>query len=189
MNSVSHLALSASASTNLLHSAMIIDQTPLTRRCLAQALAQQFFGCFISRMSWWVQKQQPNLTTHDSSERLLPFLMNGRTRRRTSAFSRRGVFLSQVIFYSPTSGSLIFVVKVSQSCWCDFSELPLFRSTSELQLWTKKDHKLRSIVVSESGVCVRPWQTQLPFVAAVATLRACCTELRVCLVFFLLCNL
>ncbi|XP_041045460.1 transcription initiation factor TFIID subunit 2 isoform X5 [Carcharodon carcharias] len=46
-------------STNLLHSAMIIDQTPLTRRCLAQALAQQFFGCFISRMSWsdeWVLK-------------------------------------------------------------------------------------------------------------------------------------
>lgn len=39
-------------STNLLHSAMIIDQTPQTRRCLAQALAQQFFGCFISRMSW-----------------------------------------------------------------------------------------------------------------------------------------
>lgn len=39
-------------STNLLHSSMIIDQTPLTRRCLAQALAQQFFGCFISRMSW-----------------------------------------------------------------------------------------------------------------------------------------
>lgn len=43
---------SAFFSTNLLHSAMIIDQTPLTRRCLAQALAQQFFGCFISRMSW-----------------------------------------------------------------------------------------------------------------------------------------
>lgn len=40
------------SSTNLLHSAMIIDETPLTRRCLAQALAQQFFGCFISRMSW-----------------------------------------------------------------------------------------------------------------------------------------
>lgn len=46
-------------STNLLHSAMIIDETPLTRRCLAQSLAQQFFGCFISRMSWsdeWVLK-------------------------------------------------------------------------------------------------------------------------------------
>ena len=39
-------------STNMLHSAMIIDQTPQTRSCLAQALAQQFFGCFISRMSW-----------------------------------------------------------------------------------------------------------------------------------------
>lgn len=44
-------------STNLLHSAMIIDQTPMTRRCLAQALAQQFFGCFISRMSWWDSTQ------------------------------------------------------------------------------------------------------------------------------------
>lgn len=39
-------------STNHLHSGMIIDQTPLSRRFLAQALAQQFFGCFISRMSW-----------------------------------------------------------------------------------------------------------------------------------------
>ncbi|KAG7269763.1 hypothetical protein CRUP_010788, partial [Coryphaenoides rupestris] len=37
-------------STNMLHSAMIIDQTPQTRSCLAQALAQQFFGCFISRI-------------------------------------------------------------------------------------------------------------------------------------------
>lgn len=52
VNSVSVSVLSVSGSTNLLHSAMIIDQTPLTRRCLAQALAQQFFGCFISRMSW-----------------------------------------------------------------------------------------------------------------------------------------
>nr|AAI61452.1 LOC100145691 protein [Xenopus tropicalis] len=46
-------------STNLLHSSMIIDQTPVTRRYLAHSLAQQFFGCFISRMSWsdeWVLK-------------------------------------------------------------------------------------------------------------------------------------
>ncbi|KAM4864852.1 LOW QUALITY PROTEIN: transcription initiation factor TFIID subunit 2-like, partial [Thomomys bottae] len=45
-------------STNLLHSAMTIDETPLTRRCLAQSLAQQFFGCFVSRMSSdeWVLK-------------------------------------------------------------------------------------------------------------------------------------
>lgn len=50
---LSHLHLLLFFSTNLLHSAMIIDQTPQTRRCLAQALAQQFFGCFISRMSWW----------------------------------------------------------------------------------------------------------------------------------------
>ncbi|XP_061529597.1 transcription initiation factor TFIID subunit 2 isoform X1 [Phycodurus eques] len=56
---VSSYASMSIFSTNLLHSAMIIDQTPLTRRCLAQALAQQFFGCFISRMSWadeWVLK-------------------------------------------------------------------------------------------------------------------------------------
>ncbi|XP_048220089.1 LOW QUALITY PROTEIN: transcription initiation factor TFIID subunit 2-like [Perognathus longimembris pacificus] len=46
-------------STNLLHSARIIDETPLTRRCLAQSVAQQFFGCFLARMSWsdeWVLK-------------------------------------------------------------------------------------------------------------------------------------
>uniref|UniRef100_A0A8K9WW65 Transcription initiation factor TFIID subunit 2 n=1 Tax=Oncorhynchus mykiss TaxID=8022 RepID=A0A8K9WW65_ONCMY len=56
---VSSYASMSIFSTNLLHSAMIIDQTPLTRQCLAQALAQQFFGCFISRMSWadeWVLK-------------------------------------------------------------------------------------------------------------------------------------
>ncbi|CAH2285827.1 transcription initiation factor TFIID subunit 2 isoform X1 [Pelobates cultripes] len=56
---VSSYASMSIFSTNLLHSAMIIDQTPLTRRCLAQSLAQQFFGCFISRMSWsdeWVLK-------------------------------------------------------------------------------------------------------------------------------------
>ncbi|XP_049585994.1 transcription initiation factor TFIID subunit 2 isoform X1 [Syngnathus scovelli] len=56
---VSSYASMSIFNTNLLHSAMIIDQTPLTRRCLAQALAQQFFGCFISRMSWadeWVLK-------------------------------------------------------------------------------------------------------------------------------------
>ncbi|MED6295042.1 Transcription initiation factor TFIID subunit 2 [Characodon lateralis] len=49
---VSSYASMSIFSTNLLHSPMIIDQTPQTRRCLAQALAQQFFGCFISRMSW-----------------------------------------------------------------------------------------------------------------------------------------
>nr|XP_032810604.1 transcription initiation factor TFIID subunit 2 [Petromyzon marinus] len=46
-------------STNLLHGATIIDQTPITRKRIAKALAQQFFGCFISRMSWtddWVLK-------------------------------------------------------------------------------------------------------------------------------------
>uniref|UniRef100_A0A673FT94 Transcription initiation factor TFIID subunit 2-like n=1 Tax=Sinocyclocheilus rhinocerous TaxID=307959 RepID=A0A673FT94_9TELE len=56
---VSSYASMSIFSTNLLHSGMIIDQTPMTRRCLAQALAQQFFGCFISRMSWsdeWVLK-------------------------------------------------------------------------------------------------------------------------------------
>ncbi|XP_061737606.1 transcription initiation factor TFIID subunit 2 isoform X2 [Nerophis ophidion] len=56
---VSSYASMSIFSTNLLHNSMIIDQTPLTRRCLAQALAQQFFGVFISRMSWadeWVLK-------------------------------------------------------------------------------------------------------------------------------------
>uniref|UniRef100_A0A672LV18 Transcription initiation factor TFIID subunit 2 n=1 Tax=Sinocyclocheilus grahami TaxID=75366 RepID=A0A672LV18_SINGR len=56
---VSSYASMSIFSTNLLHSGMIIDQTPVTRHCLAQALAQQFFGCFISRMSWadeWVLK-------------------------------------------------------------------------------------------------------------------------------------
>lgn len=32
----------------------VIDQTPITRHLLAQAMAQQFFGCFISMNSWLV---------------------------------------------------------------------------------------------------------------------------------------
>jgi len=39
-------------STNLLHGKKIIDQTMLTRHLLAQAVAQQFFGCFISMNCW-----------------------------------------------------------------------------------------------------------------------------------------
>ncbi|XP_072045257.1 LOW QUALITY PROTEIN: transcription initiation factor TFIID subunit 2-like [Amphiura filiformis] len=45
--------------TNLLHSSRIIDQTFLTRRLMAQALAEQFFGCFINPETWsdaWLTK-------------------------------------------------------------------------------------------------------------------------------------
>jgi len=41
-------------STNLLHSKRIIDQVPETRQLMAAAIAQQFFGCFISMYSWQV---------------------------------------------------------------------------------------------------------------------------------------
>ncbi|BES95185.1 Transcription initiation factor TFIID [Nesidiocoris tenuis] len=46
-------------STNLLHSAAIIDQTYITRTAMAQAVAEQFFGCFISMQHWsdaWLPK-------------------------------------------------------------------------------------------------------------------------------------
>lgn len=46
-------------STNLLHSAAIIDQTYTTRKLMAQAVAEQFFGCFISMQNWsdmWLPK-------------------------------------------------------------------------------------------------------------------------------------
>ncbi|XP_030839037.1 transcription initiation factor TFIID subunit 2 [Strongylocentrotus purpuratus] len=46
-------------STNLLHSARIIDQTFETRRLLAEALASQFFGCYICPETWadaWLTK-------------------------------------------------------------------------------------------------------------------------------------
>ncbi|XP_022910061.2 transcription initiation factor TFIID subunit 2 [Onthophagus taurus] len=46
-------------STNLLHSAVIIDQVYITRRAMAQAIAEQFFGCFISMQNWsdmWLPK-------------------------------------------------------------------------------------------------------------------------------------
>lgn len=46
-------------STNLLHSAAIIDQAYTTRRLMSQAIAEQFFGCFISMQNWsdmWLPK-------------------------------------------------------------------------------------------------------------------------------------
>ncbi len=39
-------------STNLLHSRHIIDQTYISRRVLSHAIAEQFFGCFITMQSW-----------------------------------------------------------------------------------------------------------------------------------------
>uniref|UniRef100_T1JF23 Transcription initiation factor TFIID subunit 2 n=1 Tax=Strigamia maritima TaxID=126957 RepID=T1JF23_STRMM len=45
--------------TNLLHTASIIDQTYISRKLMAQAVAEQFFGCFISMNSWsdfWLPK-------------------------------------------------------------------------------------------------------------------------------------
>jgi len=44
-------------STNLLHGKKIIDQTMVTRHLLAQAVAQQFFGCFISMNCWYLHKE------------------------------------------------------------------------------------------------------------------------------------
>uniref|UniRef100_A0A0A9Y392 Transcription initiation factor TFIID subunit 2 n=3 Tax=Lygus hesperus TaxID=30085 RepID=A0A0A9Y392_LYGHE len=46
-------------STNLLHSSPIVDQTYITRTAMAQAVAEQFFGCFISMQNWsdaWLPK-------------------------------------------------------------------------------------------------------------------------------------
>ncbi|KAJ8315654.1 hypothetical protein KUTeg_007804 [Tegillarca granosa] len=46
-------------STNLLHSSRIIDQTIDTRKILAAAVAEQFFGCFITMQCWsdaWLPK-------------------------------------------------------------------------------------------------------------------------------------
>nr|NVI78967.1 TBP-associated factor 2 [Cucujiformia] len=46
-------------SVNLLHSAVIIDQVYESRRVMAQAIAEQFFGCFISMQNWsdmWLNK-------------------------------------------------------------------------------------------------------------------------------------
>lgn len=38
--------------TNLLHSRHIIDQTFITRTVLSEAMASQYFGCFITMLSW-----------------------------------------------------------------------------------------------------------------------------------------
>ncbi|XP_063225105.1 transcription initiation factor TFIID subunit 2 [Bacillus rossius redtenbacheri] len=56
---VSAYATMSILSTNLLHSPVIIDQTYITRKAMAQAIAEQFFGCFISMQNWsdtWLPK-------------------------------------------------------------------------------------------------------------------------------------
>ncbi|XP_013190078.1 transcription initiation factor TFIID subunit 2 [Amyelois transitella] len=50
-------------STHLLHSIAIIDQGYLSRKAMAQAVAEQFFGCFITMQNWsdlWLAKGIPN---------------------------------------------------------------------------------------------------------------------------------
>ncbi|XP_012273094.1 transcription initiation factor TFIID subunit 2 isoform X3 [Orussus abietinus] len=45
--------------TNVLHSMAIIDQVYITKKAMAQAIAEQFFGCFISMQNWsdtWLPK-------------------------------------------------------------------------------------------------------------------------------------
>lgn len=42
------------SSTNLLCASSIIDQTYMSRKLMAHAIAEQFFGCFISMHSWCV---------------------------------------------------------------------------------------------------------------------------------------
>ncbi|KAJ4440026.1 Transcription initiation factor TFIID subunit 2, partial [Periplaneta americana] len=56
---ISAYATMSILSTNLLHSNAIIDQTYITRKAMAQAIAEQFFGCFISLQNWsdiWLPK-------------------------------------------------------------------------------------------------------------------------------------
>lgn len=50
-------------STHLLHSIAIIDQTYISRKAMAQAVAEQFFGCFITMQNWsdlWLAKGIPD---------------------------------------------------------------------------------------------------------------------------------
>lgn len=39
-------------SVNLLHPKQIIDQVYISKKILAQVMAEQFFGCFISTQNW-----------------------------------------------------------------------------------------------------------------------------------------
>ena len=41
-------------STELLHSHRIIDDVQMTRRLIAQAIARQYFGCYMLHQSWYV---------------------------------------------------------------------------------------------------------------------------------------
>lgn len=56
---VTAYATMAIFSTSLLHSSRIIDQTMVSRKLMASAVAQQFFSCFITMQSWcdaWLPK-------------------------------------------------------------------------------------------------------------------------------------
>lgn len=53
-------------STNLLHSARVIDQNPVSRCQQAVGIARQFFGCFISRKSWYVKHLAPEFYNWNS---------------------------------------------------------------------------------------------------------------------------
>ena len=56
---VAAYATMAILSTHLLHSIAIIDQTFVTRKMMSKAIAEQFFGCFITMHNWsdtWLAK-------------------------------------------------------------------------------------------------------------------------------------
>ena len=46
------------SSVNLLHPPRVLDQVIPTRRLIAQAIARQYFGCYLLPQSWWVWSQK-----------------------------------------------------------------------------------------------------------------------------------
>ena len=62
-------------SVNLLHTKRVIEQTPCTRRVMALALAEQFFGCYVGMSTWLVSEPANDVTTQMIAQQLIATLL------------------------------------------------------------------------------------------------------------------
>jgi len=74
----------------------IIDQTYVTRKAMAQAIAEQFFGCFISMQNWsdtWLPK---GISTYLSSLYAKKCFGNNEYREWIQTVSKKPGFFSVI---------------------------------------------------------------------------------------------
>ncbi|KAK3592160.1 hypothetical protein CHS0354_019451 [Potamilus streckersoni] len=96
-------------STNLLHSARIIDQTITSRRLMASAVAQQFFGCYISMQSWYDAWLSKGIAAYLTSLYMKKALGNNEYRHHVAAT------LKEVYEYESRVGGIVLDPSVRES--------------------------------------------------------------------------